>query len=441
MTRRGRLIPYSWRADEFHPSRVRDSALAAPVEHIFDEPCICLHVNVRWAAFVGGALHILEQPELWAGSEDDKLAAIRQVGELLDSMACTCNEPCDCSLIVQISLMIAAQLELTLEELDDGTIGSFAPGYPDVGWDADSGDETQAEKDRRQAALCWAVAQYIAEVLRQAAAYVGELATIIQVLGGILAFLNPPAGFALSTLGLLTKTFFQALIEDPAAVSNVICCMYDGLTGVPVSFASFRESISDCGFEFGSNEAQIAGVLGQLNTDETNYRLFVRFVAKSYGSVPEDFELSTCVCEECWEADLKCGQTECYEVIEGVWDCTSFDGWWENEKIASEEAIEITIRFPSAYIRRVLINTDGFLGQTNKVLKVYKGGDSSTGELVEAIPFEENFPVTREVFVEGATDQITWRVEVETVGGFTFSLRRPVICSRDLIFPLGECED
>jgi hypothetical protein len=337
--------------------------------------------------------------------------------------------------------MLAAQLEITLEQLDDGTVESFAPSAPDTAWDADSGDTTEAERVRRQTALCWAVAQYIAEVLRQAAAQVEEVALIIQVLGGILAFLNPPVGFALSTVGLLTKAFFQALVDDPMAVKNVICCMYDGLTDEVVSFDTFRTSIDECGFAFGTNEAQIAGVLAGLNSDEANYRLFARFVGKVYTTMPDDFLVATCICEECWEADLKCGQTECYEVIEGVWDCTSFDGWWENENVASEEVIEITIRFPSTYIRRVLINTDAFAGQTNKVLKVYKGGDSSTGELVETIPFEENFPVTREVSIESDTDQIAWRLEVDTVGGFTFSLRRPVICPRDVVFPLAECED
>jgi len=433
-------IPSSWILDERWPVDFRQAALVAPAEGICDEPCICLRINVRWSAFIAGALHVLEVPQVWAGTEVEQEAAIQQVMELLDNMGCQCGEPCDCSLIAQISIVLAAQIELTLEGLDDGTVGSFAPDAPDTTWDTDSGDATQAEIDRRDAALCWAVAQYLAEILRLTAAQVNEAGALAQVVGTILTFFSPPIGLVVGLTGLLTKTFFQALVNDPAAVQKVICCMYDGLTGEAVNFDTFQASLDDCGFTFGTNEAQIAGLVAQLNADEANYRVFTRFVGKAFTTMPDAFDAATCICEECWTESGDCNDKQCIETLDGTYDCTSFDQDWVSVDAVNPQRIETTIRFPSTYVRRTGLVTDAFIGVVNKVLNIYVNGDASTGELIYTEPFTENVPTFRETLVERAVDQITWEITADPAPTNGIRCFNQTICSRDPVFPLVTCE-
>jgi len=440
MTKRWPLIPHITLTELFWPHIIRGAELPIPGVGICDEPYICLRVNVRWAAYVGGALHILESPELWAGTEDEKDAAIQQVRELLDSMACTCGEPCDCSLIAQISMVLAAQIELTLEGLDDGTVGSFAPDAPDTTWDTDSGDATQPEIDRRDAALCWAVAQYIAEILRLTAAQVNEAGAIAQVVGTILTFFSPPIGLAVGLTGLLTKTFFQALVNDPTAVQKVICCMYDGLTGEVVNFDTFQASLDDCGFTFGTNEAQIAGLVAQLNGDEANYRVFTRFVGKAFTTMPDAFNVATCICEECWTESGDCNDKQCIETLDGTYQCTSFDQDWVSVDAVNPQRIETTIRFPETYVRRTGLVTDAFIGVVNKRLRIYVNGDASTGELIHDELFTENVPVFREALVERAVSQITWELDADPAPTNGIRCFNQTICSREPVFPLVTCE-
>jgi len=440
MTGRKPLIPAITQAELFWPHYIRASALAAPVEGICDEPTICLRVNVRWAAFVGGALHILEQPEVWAGSEAEQDAAIQQVRELLDSMGCSCSEPCDCQLTVNIAALIATQIQITLEGLDDGTIPSFAPTAPNTTWDTDSGDVSQAEIDRRQAALCWAIAQYVVEILRQAAALNGQLTAIGGVLGSIIAILYPPAGLILVGLSVLTDAFFEALVADVTAVSKVICCMYDGLSGEAINFDSFREALDECAFDFGTNEAQLAGVVAQMSASEANYRIFTRFVGEAFTAMPDDFDLSTCVCEECWTESGTCANQQCIETLDGTYDCTSFDQSWISVDAVNPQRIETTIRFPETYIRRTGLVTDAFIGVNNKVLNIYVNGDAATGELIYTEPFSENVPTFRETLVERAVDQITWEITADAAPTNGIRCFNQTICSREPVFPLVTCE-
>lgn len=383
---------------------------------------------------------MLEQPELWAGSEADKDAAIQQIRELLDSMACSCSEPCDCSLIVQVSALLAAQISITLEGLDDGTVESFAPDAPNTTWDSDSGDVGEEEIDRREAALCWAIAQYIVEICRQGAAEIGRLADVITVLGVIIAFFNPPLGLFFSILGRLTDVFFDALVDDPTAIQNVICCMYDGLSGEAVNFETFKASLDECGFSFGTNEAQLAGVVAQMNRSEANYRVFARFVGEQYVAMPDDFELTTCICETCWTESGTCSNKQCIETLDGIYDCTSFDQYWKDVDAVNPQRIETTIRFPDAYVRRTGIVTDAFIGVVNKVLNIYVNGDAGSGELIYTEPFTENVPTFRETLVERTINQITWEITADPAPTNGIRCFNQTICTREPVFPLGTCE-
>lgn len=440
MTTKLPLIPLASVADRHWPDHLRGSALVIPVEGVCDEPTICLRVNVRWAAYVGGALHVLEQPEVWAGTEAQVDGAIQQVRELLDSMACSCGTQCDCQLTINIAALLAAQIQITLEVLDDGTVPSFAPSAPDTTWNSDSADSTQAEIDRRQAALCWAIAQYISEILRQGAAQIGQLTAITGVLGSIIGLFYPPVGLVLIGISVLTDAFFEALVADVAAISKVICCMYDGLTGEAVNFDTFRSSLDDCAFDFGTNEAQLAGVIAQMSASEANYRIFTRFVGEAFTTMPDEFDVATCVCEECWTETGTCDDKQCIETLDGTYQCTSFDQDWVSEDPINPLRIETTIRFPETYVRRTGIVTDAFIGVVNKVLKIYVNGDASSGELIHDEPFTENVPTFRETLVERAVDQITWEITADPAPTNGIRCFNQTICSRDPVFPLVTCE-
>jgi len=57
--------------------------LAVPLVGIFDEPYRCIIVNKEWWSHVSGMIDVLSSPELWLGTEDDKVRALREIAALL----------------------------------------------------------------------------------------------------------------------------------------------------------------------------------------------------------------------------------------------------------------------------------------------------------------------------------------------------------------------
>lgn len=54
-----------------------------PSADISDEPIYCLAGNAEWLHRLVGALHVLEQPDAWAGTDSERFRAIQNVKELL----------------------------------------------------------------------------------------------------------------------------------------------------------------------------------------------------------------------------------------------------------------------------------------------------------------------------------------------------------------------
>jgi len=66
----------------------RRSPRAVPTIGIFEEPTRCVQINKEWWSHISGMIDVLSSPELWAGDDDEKTRAIREIAALLASEAC-----------------------------------------------------------------------------------------------------------------------------------------------------------------------------------------------------------------------------------------------------------------------------------------------------------------------------------------------------------------
>lgn len=57
----------------------RSKAYPPPTAGIFDEPNICIPLNVKWVTFIAGLMEVLQQPDLWQGSPETIEWAQQQV--------------------------------------------------------------------------------------------------------------------------------------------------------------------------------------------------------------------------------------------------------------------------------------------------------------------------------------------------------------------------
>lgn len=81
--------PLKIEADEFRyaPTPRRDER-AAPDVGIFDEPTRCLKINLQWWSHISGMIDVLSASDMWAGDDEEKTRAIREIAALLAYNEC-----------------------------------------------------------------------------------------------------------------------------------------------------------------------------------------------------------------------------------------------------------------------------------------------------------------------------------------------------------------
>lgn len=65
------------------PWDIRSSPIPAPEAGIFDAPNVVICLNVHWVGHLDGVLERLLYPDAWQGTDEQKQAAIQEVGKLV----------------------------------------------------------------------------------------------------------------------------------------------------------------------------------------------------------------------------------------------------------------------------------------------------------------------------------------------------------------------
>jgi len=103
-----------------------------------------------------------------------------------------------------------------------------------------------------------------------------ELARVASVALGVVNTFIPFFGAIWGDyLQGLTLDALRGMIEDDDAIDRVVCCWYQALKDEPLLFATWRDGLDDCNFDFPDNAAQIAGIV-QTDLTETNFRAYSR---------------------------------------------------------------------------------------------------------------------------------------------------------------------
>jgi len=222
---------------------------------------------------------------------------------------------------------------------DSGGIPELNPNTPT---DFFSGDDSQDRLD----ALCSACEIYIrtyasnwitkAQIALGIVVVVGILASI-SIVGGVIA------SVLVGGLALITQTGLDAM-RDEDAISAVICCMKDALTGTAVTSQNFEDSLDSCGFGVGTNEAIVRDIIATDMNQFDNYLSFLNSLGDSY--VLSQAGVFVCSCGDPYEVNWLNGFGN--PLIDGwVADTGTYNGGTEELDwgIVSASSAGIVIRY------------------------------------------------------------------------------------------------
>src|SRR5215213_98496 len=186
--------------------------------------------------------------------------------------------------------------------LYDGTNESVGPNVPD-----DFDGEGDAAGD---GALCAAIDRYQTSALFQYTNNINGVARFVGVSSAALAGLlvaqsvwtvgiSAAFGVAVAAAGAAfggAVIAWNNSVNDPEARLQARCCMFDNLKGQAVTFEVFKASMTDCSFEVGTNESNVAAALHTQNQDQGNYLAFVRALSEAQGT--GDATNCACGCDD-----------------------------------------------------------------------------------------------------------------------------------------------
>lgn len=211
------------------------------------------------------------------------------------------------SYVTQYSSWVSSNLSTSIlnQILYDGTPESL---YPEAGANFDSEGE---------GVLCAAIENYINSLIYmhssraaiESAVAAGIAAAIATFLAGVTFGISIPVGIAISAAIGVSSLAWRSILNDPAAVRDVRCCMYDSLVGQALTLENFQTSVLDCGFTGSNNNAILAAVINDDNANYAeNYTAFLRALSQAHAESAEncqcgcdsdieleDFEATGCV--------------------------------------------------------------------------------------------------------------------------------------------------
>lgn len=198
----------------------------------------------------------------------------------------------------QVSYATYYQTQVNYQEylkmVDDGdTAASFnAPATFDGG-----------EGDDAEFALCRTLNRLISSVFRDAAMQLSEATAVMDAINGAFPTANPIAGILSKVAQTVLADHLKTLAQDCNAIRQVSCCMRDSLAGQSTSIVNIKSALGDCGFDFGSHEAEISAMVNTTLQDTNNARAFIAAMRDDIDSAGSEGGASSndCECECCEE--------------------------------------------------------------------------------------------------------------------------------------------
>ena len=269
-----------------------------PAEDICEEPTVCVSINATWASYVMGALAILEQPDLWVGTEETKRETIQKVYRIMSMFSNPCSDSqSDYTKIINDWRAYQVLLETKYDGTDPKSIDEDSP---DTDFDSDSGDSGM-EDFYRDVALCHAcrvlVDVFCAELLAQAGFYTDAL----NILAGLLATALGPFGAIYGLLVVIGTNVLAGLslaaLKSETARENVACCLYLNAKGLAISKANFCTIIDGCYESGSSHENDIMNAFRESDFCRTgNYVGFLKILAEQFRYAKAGLT-DDCLCE------------------------------------------------------------------------------------------------------------------------------------------------
>lgn len=183
-----------------------------------------------------------------------------------------CQVPIDPGIMQMLNLLQQQQLEA----LYNGTPSSVNPNAP---------DDSFANNPTRRTALCIALKAWVGSVVHAYMQRAGIALGLSGLVIGLLGFFGPfgiAAGLVLGgSLGLISLIGFNAA-QDETAIDDIVCCMYEALTGQPISHAEFELALDNCNFTPGDNNAILRDIVAAELPSEGNYVAFLNVLGDSF---------------------------------------------------------------------------------------------------------------------------------------------------------------
>lgn len=169
------------------------------------------------------------------------------------------------------------QLQVLEDAYDIGGIAGINASTPT---DYYSGDDS----DNRIAALCMACDTYVRSYLNNWLTSAATLIGLVSILGVFVAstpFIGLIAGIIVGGFVFMTQVAIDAC-NDEDAVSDVVCCMFNGLNGLSITQANFEIALSACAFVEGSNQAIVRDIVASDLSQDKNWYSFLNALGNSY---------------------------------------------------------------------------------------------------------------------------------------------------------------
>jgi len=344
------------------PLTVIEEPRTKPTVGILDAPVRCYIVNEEWAKHIVGAIEVLTEWRAWVDDTDERSDSVQEVLKMLSEENCMLfqlrqnpNDACvmeqsfdngvtwstvfDYSLCVSPAIASQSLNDSTdalnsLNTAYDGTVVSVAP---DMVYDSTATD------DIRDKALCHALMQLVdfmceaeLEYRRQIALLSAITLIIMAIIGAIITVATLgtaiPIYLAISAslaggFGVLFGGLSEAIITDDTAKDAVVCCMRDALFGATITQTTFENSLDNCGFTGGTNEAQLSSAIAQLLTQSDMYVSFLDYMQRAYKLA--ELGIASCICDETWTSVLDLTISD-YSFVYGVGQLGNPAGVWTN---------------------------------------------------------------------------------------------------------------
>jgi hypothetical protein len=202
----------------------------------------------------------------------------------------------------------------TVIEQYDGSVTSVAPNL------VYTGDENA--DNARDVAICYAIHQLVAwaceiEIKRRNtdALMGGIISTVLAVVASLVgagiilatAGTGTAVGFAIgSAIAGIGASLWSALstevLTSETARENVACCLYNALKGQTPTASLFADGLNDCSFGFGTPEAQLAGAITAVLSEDDVHATFIKYAHENFRYA--ELGLIDCPCPETWEQEF-----------------------------------------------------------------------------------------------------------------------------------------